>query len=391
MVLRVYFLIEEIIHLIAMPFLILLSIFKPLRKEIMPRLFPHSFDGRRVILHGASIGEIKSLLPIGKELERFGIPLLFTSATINGVKTALNEGFSGQLFPLEFSISHFFFFKNLTPIALIIAERDYWFRFIKGVRKRGGKIVVVNFSYPKKSLFKRHFIKLLKDVRPLFFARDESERDFLVENGFERERIKILPSLKSLSVFHSEEKKEGNIFLAISTHEEEHPIIKSAFEKLREKYEIKLVLAPRYMKKIKELKNSFSGFDICFYSEGKEKFDVLIVDRYGVLNSFYPSAKVAFVGGSIARKGCHDLLEACSWKLPILFGPNFWNQKEIAEILIKKNGGAIVKNSEEIFNAISSIINEDETAPSGERAFQVYENIRVRSQEGLKEILMSML
>jgi len=385
MILKIYFIIEEILHILSFPFLLFLSIFKPLRKEIMPRLFPHSFEGKRVILHGASIGEVKSLFPIGREIKKMGIPLLFTSATINGVNTALKENFPAQLFPLEFSLSHFFFFRKLKPVAIIVSERDYWMRFLKGVKKRGGKVIVINFSIARKNFFKKIFISLLKEMNPQFFARNEEDRDFLLNLGFKE--IKILPSLKSLSLSPSEEKLERDIFLAVSVHEEEFTFIKYAFEKLREKTCVKLVIAPRYMKRLNHLKEIFSGFNVSLYSERKENFDVLIVNTYGVLNSFYPRARAVFVGGSIAKRGCHDLLEPSSFKSPVLFGPNFWNQKDVAELLIKENGGRVVKTPEEMVSVLMSIFKGDESAPSGERAYSVYEKIKASARAGLEEII----
>lgn len=385
MILKIYFIIEEILHIVSLPFLLLLSIFKPLRKEIIPRLFPASPEGRKIILHGASIGEVKSLFPAGREIKKMGIPLLFTSATITGVNTALKEGFPAQLFPLEFSISHFFFFRKLLPVAIIVSERDYWMRFLYGVKKRGGKVIVVNFSIARKNFFKKIFMSLLKEMDPQFFARDEGDREFLLSLGFKD--IKILPSLKSLSLTPSQEKKEKNLLLAVSVHEDEFAVIKSAFEKLRERFEIKLVIAPRYISKAPGLKDLFSEFNTSLYSQRKEPFDVLIIDAYGVLNSFYPCAKAVFVGGSIAKKGCHDLLEPSSFKTPVLFGPNFWNQKEIAELLIKENGGKVVRNADEMVDALTSILKGEETAPSGEKAFLVYERISSSAREGLKELL----
>ncbi len=385
MILKIYFVIEEIIHIISLPFLLILSIFKPFRKEIMPRLFPESVEGKRIILHGASIGEIKSLIPVGREIKKIGIPLIFTSATINGVKTALKEGFPAQLFPLEFSLSHLFFFRKLTPLAIIISERDYWLRFIKGVQKNGGKVIIVNFSIQRNTFFRRKFISLLKEMNPMFFARNEEDRNFLMDLGFQN--VKILPTLKSLSVSSCKEKKDGNFIMAVSVHREEFSIIKSSFEKLKKETQLKLVIAPRYMKEIKRLKKLFSGFNISLYSEEKENFDLLIIDTYGVLNSFYPFARAVFVGGSIAKRGCHDLLEPSSFGLPVIFGPNFWNQKEIAELLIKENGGSVVRDAEEMVNAFLSVINGEKNAPSGEKAFSVYKKISSSARDGLNEHL----
>lgn len=375
----------------AVPLLLSMSLIRRFRLEIVPRLFPRAPEGRRVILHGASIGEIKSLLPLARAMKNFGIPFLFTSATRNGVRLASSEGFEAYLFPLEFSLSHYLFFRRLSPSAIVVSERDYWMRFIYGVRKRGGKVMIVNFSCPEDTFLRRFFISLLKEAKPVFFARTDSDREFLLRAGFPSGNIKIVPSLKALSQEAPSDRPKGTLFLAVSMHRGECGFLKEAFVRIRRVKEIRLVLAPRYMKDVGVFVRAFSDFKTELFSATPQEFDVLVVDAYGVLPRFYREAGFAFVGGSIVKGGCHDLLEPASWKIPVFFGPHFWNQKEVAESLLRENGGRVVRTPEELFHGVLSLINEEEGAPSGERAFLVYRKIREKAREGLEEILEFLL
>ncbi len=381
-----YIILSELLHLLTFPFLLLLSISKWGRKEILPRLFPSSLKGEGILLHGASVGEIKSLIPLARELVKDGIPIFFTSATINGVKTAEREGFRASLLPFEFSLSQNLFFRGFKPSAIVISERDYWLRLIRNVKKRGGKVLIINFLMARKNFFKRLFIKTLLPFEPIFFLMTISDREFIIDAGFKPERVKLSPSLKVLLPSKREIKKEKRFILASSTHGKEHELLKEAFERIRKIRDIKLVVAPRYLREVKPLLNWFSSFKTSLFSQNQEDFEVLVIDRFGVLNLFYPFSLAVFVGGSIVKRGCHDLLEPCAWGIPVIFGPNYWNQKDIAEMLIKENGGRVIKDSEEIFKTLLSIMENEEGAPSGEKAFLVYKEVLHLAEKGLREM-----
>jgi 3-deoxy-D-manno-octulosonic-acid transferase len=81
-------------------------------------------------------------------------------------------------------------------------------------------------------------------------------------------------------------------------------------------------------------------------ADGAERPDVFLLDSIGELASLYSHARVAFVGGSLVRKGGHNPIEAWAAGVPVLVGPHTENFREIAAkgeslgILTRVSGGA---------------------------------------------------
>ena len=59
---------------------------------------------------------------------------------------------------------------------------------------------------------------------------------------------------------------------------------------------------------------------------------VLIIDNIGMLSSLYKYAFVAAIGGGFG-KGIHNILEAATWSIPVVFGPNYKKFNEAVELI----------------------------------------------------------
>ena len=73
------------------------------------------------------------------------------------------------------------------------------------------------------------------------------------------------------------------------------------------------------------------------------KANILIVDQIGILNSLYPLAQMAFIGGGF-KTGLHNTLEAAVYGIPLAIGPDFNRFKEAVE-LVQLGGAYVVNNS----------------------------------------------
>lgn len=69
---------------------------------------------------------------------------------------------------------------------------------------------------------------------------------------------------------------------------------------------------------------------------------MLLLDTLGELLYFYAAADVAFVGGSLAPIGGHNLLEPAALGLPVLTGPNNSNGEDVARLLLECGAAEIV-------------------------------------------------
>ncbi|ULT27945.1 hypothetical protein KUH03_15800 [Sphingobacterium sp. E70] len=59
---------------------------------------------------------------------------------------------------------------------------------------------------------------------------------------------------------------------------------------------------------------------------------VLIIDNIGLLSSLYGYGQVAYIGGGFGV-GIHNTLEAATYGMPVLFGPNFKKFQEAKDLI----------------------------------------------------------
>ena len=122
---------------------------------------------------------------------------------------------------------------------------------------------------------------------------------------------------------------------------------------LFENLDYKIIIAPHeldHLERIKEINNSVLLSDCKI--ENCSQYDVLIIDKIGILSKIYRYANIAYIGGGFG-KGIHNCLEAAVYNIPVIFGPNYHTFQE-AKDLISLGIAKSVNNSDEFRNTISN-------------------------------------
>jgi len=171
---------------------------------------------------------------------------------------------------------------------------------------------------------------------------------------------------------------QEKLLIAGSTHPGEERIILWAYKKLLKDYPgLKLLIAPRHPERAAEIADLIkeSGFEPARISllgsraATQSSGRVFILDTIGELISFYAISDIVFVGGSLVRKGGHNILEPASFEKPILFGPFMFNFRDIAELFLSNNAAILVRNQEELsFNIADLLRTPDKAAALGRGA-----------------------
>ncbi len=129
----------------------------------------------------------------------------------------------------------------------------------------------------------------------------------------------------------------------------------------------KIIIAPHEISEenirstMSQFHNLFSfGTKVVRYSQATKETvvaaDVLIIDNIGMLSSLYQYGTIAFIGGGFG-KGIHNILEAATFALPVIFGPNYHKFNE-AKQLIKKGGAFSISSHEELQKTIDLLNND---------------------------------
>ena len=125
---------------------------------------------------------------------------------------------------------------------------------------------------------------------------------------------------------------------------------------------LQVLLAPRHLERLDEVKEILQGSGMAYtlYSRinaGEPvQTPVILMDSIGLLAGLFYGADLAFVGGTLADLGGHNIMEPVLAGVPALFGPSVYNVKDAAEVVIEKKQGVMVNNPEELAAVINRYI-----------------------------------
>lgn len=151
------------------------------------------------------------------------------------------------------------------------------------------------------------------------------------------------------------------VWVAGSTHAgEEDAALAAHCELLVQRPDALLVIAPRRPERFDEVRRLLeqSKFDYVARSSGADvtaRITVLLIDTMGELLTFYAAANIAFVGGSLAPVGGHNLLEPAALGVPVVCGPHMSSARDIAELLWETGAARRVESPAELTRAVLSL------------------------------------
>ncbi|MGE5840963.1 MAG: 3-deoxy-D-manno-octulosonic acid transferase [Deltaproteobacteria bacterium] len=374
------------------PVLLALSpvlLFKRKRRiTLLPRLgfqrFPKAsplqdarVPGRKKVLwvHALSVGEVLSAVPLIRELHLRIQParIYFSASTLSGYETAKRK-MEGTLDGLVFFPLDTFFavrrcVANVQPSLFVLVETDLWPGFMAELRRQRIPSLLVNArlspsSFKRYGQTKRLFSPALNTFCRVYPQSPADARSFealglnpekLAEPGnlkFDAARTSSVPAGVERARAKVAVQEGERVLVAGSTHEGEEVILRTTFLRLRQSLpELKLIVAPRHPHRAEEVRRVFvhDPLKIVLYSSLPQKrFDVAVVDDFGVLSSLYEIGDLAYVGGSLVPKGGQNPLEPAAAGKPVLFGPNMSDFSDVAGCMLKEGGAIEVKDGEDL-------------------------------------------
>ena len=318
-------------------------------------LFSKRNNSRETIwIHGASVGEILSIIPIIKELEKDKNikKILLTSSTTSSASVVLKFKFKKtvhQYYPLDINFLTKFFINYWKPKIAIFVDSEVWPNMYKNLYRKKIPLILLNARITKKSFnrwkFFPNFSKTIFSKITLALPQNSETKKYLHLLGVKN--IKIAGNLKYFGNLEKKKIKNDlsnkfykrNIWCAASTHKEEEKFIGRVHNELRS--EIKnliTIIIPRHINRTKSIINELSGIGLNYqlHSENKKikkNTDIYLVDTYGEAIKFYLLSKLTFLGGSLVKHGGQNPLEPAREGNYILYGPNISNFKEVYKML----------------------------------------------------------
>lgn len=203
------------------------------------------------------------------------------------------------------------------------------------------------------------FRKILKKVT-WFFVQDENSANLLQSIGIEAYTIsgdtrfdRVLELAGKPAKLHGVDEFIQNqpVFIAGSTWPKDESIILDQIDVFcRQGWKVLLVPHEVEETHIRQIISKIpSDIKYASYSDDTSKWqgaDILIVNKIGLLSGLYQYASLAYIGGGFG-KGIHNILEAATYSLPVIFGPHHKQFKEAVDLL--RIGGAFSIEGEHDF------------------------------------------
>ena len=337
-------------------------------------------------VHAVSVGEVQAAAALVAALrDRYPeTPVLVTTFTPTGAARAraLFQGAAEVRFlPFDLPGSVRRFLGRARPRLAVIMETELWPNLYRQCRLRRIPLVIASARLSRRSTDGyRRLGALFKETVAggvVVAAQGEGDAERFRALGAAAERTHVTGNLKFDLTLPPNISERGKalreqyapnraIWVAGSTHAgiEEEAVLEAHRRVAAAHPGALLVLAPRHPNRFGEVAGWLERQRVPFMrrsqsssaSAANEGPNVLLLDTLGELLYFYAAADVAFVGGSLAPIGGHNLLEPAALGLPVLTGPNNANGEDVARLLLDCGAAQIVRNGAQLGMRVAELL-----------------------------------
>ena len=323
--------------------------------------------GNLIWFHGSSVGEVLSIIPLVRELEKKNdlAQILITSNTLSSAKVLKNLKFKKtihQFFPIDANFIVKRFLKYWKPKACIFIESEIWPNVIRNIKKQKLPLILLNARITNKS-YKRwkkinSFSNKLFSMFDLCLPQNKETFKYLKKLG--SKKIKLIGNLKLCEIKEENLKKLNSsqmsflrskkvLFTGLSTHYSEETFCTDLFLNLRRNKNEILILIPRHVERTDLIEKDLREKKLVTHKHSSKrkinkKTDVYLVDTYGEAKKFLGLSKVIFTGGSLISHGGQNPLDAVRNNSIVIHGPSIYNFTEIYKFLSKEKMSFKFKN-----------------------------------------------
>ncbi|MBO7244554.1 MAG: 3-deoxy-D-manno-octulosonic acid transferase [Alphaproteobacteria bacterium] len=335
--------------------------------------------GKLIWMHGASVGECLSMLPLVKKMldEDKSMHVMVTSGTVTSaelMKKRLPERAFHQFIPIDTPLAAKRFVKYWNADAVLWFESDFWPNMLTAIKKNKKPLILLNGRISDKSFarWQKHpyIIKTIQSLFTLSFGQTQEDARRLKVLG--AENVVSTGNLKFAAVnppFDQEELKKIHqainnrpCWTMASTHENEELQGAEIHITLKEKYpDLLTVFVPRHPNRADALIMQFEkkGLKVARRSKSEEitaDTDIYMADTIGEMGLLYQLTDFVFVGGSLIAFGGQNMLEPMRLKRAVVIGPYAFNFKEIVATAKEKNALVEVQNKEELSSILAQFL-----------------------------------
>ncbi len=312
-------------------------------------------------LHAVSVGEVISAATLLRALREKlpDTPLYVSVTTVTGHALAIEKltGHCDGIFytPLDFAFAVRRILRAMQPSLLLVMETEIWPNLWRETKLSGAGLLIVNARISDRALPRyqkmRWFFARILEIPDAIYAQSQQDVDRYNQLGAPAEKLHLGLNLKY--DFYPDRNKTApeiaawitelapaHVIIAASTmpgidsnDADEDDLTLDAFQSLGIPG-LLWIHVPRRPERFDVAAAKLIGRGIPFVRRSELKKltlpGVLLLDTLGELSGLFPMATAVFMGGTLVRRGGHNILEPAFFGKPIIAGPNMQNFAEIA-------------------------------------------------------------
>lgn len=386
------FFIYNFISIIASQIVKILALFSPKMKLFV--------NGRKIVFstlqskinasdktiwfHAASLGEYEQGLPVIEKV-KIKYPshkIIVTFFSPSGYEVRKNNTIADVTvyLPLDTKSNAKRFIELTHPEMVFFIKYEFWPNYLNELKQRGIKTYLISGIFRENQMFFKwygSFYRSALKTFDYFFVQNEKSKNIIQSIGFSNVKISgdtrfdrvvaILERDNSLDFIDKFKNNKTTIVIGSSWPKDESILIKYINQSSEN---VKFIIAPHNVKQdqIANLTSQITKSTVLFSEKENQnlsEFNVFIIDTIGILTKIYSYADIAYVGGGFGNPGVHNILEAATFGLPIVIGPNYSHFAE-ATALVNMKGCISTQNETQLNEALDLLLqNEDERLEKG--------------------------
>lgn len=390
--------------MLAFPLLVFYFLYRGFRNpryihNFMERLGGRPFSSKPTLagsiwLHAVSVGEVVSSIRLIEHLRANNprIPLFVSVTTLAGRAIAdekLKQLVDAVFYaPIDYPFAIRRVLRRIRPAVLVILETEIWPALYGEVKRCKCGLLVLNGrisdrAFPRYLRFRALFKRSL-GMPDAIYVQSEQDRSRYIQIGAPEDRVKVLGNLKYDAappkaappqfvtdlIAHL---RPTAIWIAASTMpamdasdvDEDDAVIAAFQELARHHPGLLLILVPRKPERFNEAARRLSNARVRFIRRSENAIPpaaalpcVLLLDSIGELAALFPLADVVFMGGTLARRGGHNILEPAICARPIVIGPHMENFAAIASDFRAHQAVIEIASAPELANAVGRLLTD---------------------------------
>lgn len=339
-----------------------------------------------VWMHCASLGEFEQGRPLIEaiKLKYPTSKILLTFFSPSGYEIRKNYEYADYVMYLPHD--YYFNAKRLIamvkPVSVFFVKYEFWRNYLTLLHRNNIPTYLISANFRENQLFFKRYGKPYRDMLKCFthiFVQTGSSAELLRKHDISNvtvagdtrfDRVHAIAQTTSANEIVEGFCAASFVIVAGSTWPPDEDILVKYINEAHDN--IKLIIAPHeiHAEHIHQLTQSLK-VPYVLYTETNvhavHSAKVLVINTIGILSSVYRYGDIAYIGGGFG-KGIHNILEAATYGLPVMFGPNYQKFQE-AVSLVKRRGAFVITTYEELSDTLNTLYhNEDALQMSSDTA-----------------------